>query len=57
MYWICGNLHCARITMLYLMCAASLSLINVASDRNSGYCSTDNYDNCALFLSKTLRRK
>jgi hypothetical protein len=39
------------------ICAASLSSITVDRDRNSGYCATDNYDNCALFLSKTLRRK
>ncbi|MGO9952453.1 MAG: hypothetical protein ACLPN1_09620 [Dissulfurispiraceae bacterium] len=39
------------------ICNASLSSITVDMDRNSGYCSTDNYDNCALFLAKTLRKK
>jgi hypothetical protein len=39
------------------ICAASISSITIDSARNSGYCSTDNYDNCALFLAKTLRTK
>jgi hypothetical protein len=39
------------------ICKASLSLISIDNNRRSGYCSTDNYDNCALFLSKTLRMK
>ena len=39
------------------ICSASLSSITIDRTRRSGYCSCDNYDNCALFLSKTLRRK
>ncbi len=39
------------------ICAASLSSIFIDKDRHSCYCATDNYDNCALFLAKSLRRK
>ncbi len=39
------------------ICSASLSSISVDKTRRACYCSTDNYDNCALFLAKTLRRK
>lgn len=39
------------------ICIASLSSLTVDRERNNGYCSTDNFDNCALFLSKTLRKK
>ena len=39
------------------ICKASISSITIDSDRNSGYCAADNYDNCALFLAKTLRTK
>jgi len=39
------------------ICAASLSSIAADRVRRASYCSTDNYDNCALFLAKTLRRK
>ena len=39
------------------ICTASISSIRVDRDRNIGYCSCDNYDNCALFLAKTLRLK
>ena len=39
------------------ICKASISSINVDGVRNSSYCSTDNYDNCAFFLAKTLRKK
>jgi hypothetical protein len=39
------------------ICEASLSSITVDRVRCAGYCSTDNFDNCALFLSKTLRKK
>jgi len=39
------------------VCRASLSSIRIDSNRRNGYCSSDNYDNCALFLAKTLRRK
>ena len=38
-------------------CSASLSSITIDRTRRTGYCSSDNYDNCALFLAKTLRRK
>jgi len=39
------------------ICSASLSSITIDRTRCTGYCSSDNYDNCALFLAKTLRRK
>ena len=39
------------------ICAASLSSITTDGIRRASYCSTDNYDNCALFIAKSLRRK
>jgi len=39
------------------VCRASLSSIRIDGNRCAGYCSCDNFDNCALFLAKTLRRR
>lgn len=39
------------------ICVASISSISIDPSRKHGYCSTDNYENCALFLAKTLRNK
>lgn len=39
------------------ICTASLWSITTDMKKRAGYCGTDNYDSCALFLAKTLRRK
>ena len=39
------------------ICTASFSSITVDRKRSSCYCSIDNFDNCALFLAKTLRKQ
>jgi hypothetical protein len=38
-------------------CTASLSSMTIGSGSRQIYCSTDNYDNCPLFLAKILRRR
>jgi hypothetical protein len=39
------------------LCRASISLLKIDYFRSSCYCTSDNFSNCALFLSKTLRSK
>jgi hypothetical protein len=39
------------------ICSASLTSLALDKARLSGYCSTENFDNCVLFLSKALRKK
>jgi hypothetical protein len=39
------------------ICAASLTAMRVAPSQISCYCSTDNFSDCAIFLSKALRSK
>ena len=39
------------------ICAASLSSMPISSGSRQQYCSTDNYDNCPVFLAKILRRR
>jgi len=38
------------------ICAASFSAMAIDNQKRARYCSTDNYDNCPLFLAKILRR-
>jgi hypothetical protein len=38
------------------VCTASLSSMAIDNQKRASYCSTDNYDNCPLFLAKILRR-
>lgn len=38
------------------VCAASFSQLRIDTLRNKYYCSSENYDDCPLFLSKLLRR-
>ncbi|MDQ7787944.1 MAG: hypothetical protein RDU01_10065 [Thermodesulfovibrionales bacterium] len=37
------------------VCMASLSSMIIDGNRRAACCSTDNYDNCPIFLSKVLR--
>jgi hypothetical protein len=39
------------------ICAASLSSMTINSGSRQIYCSTENYDNCPVFLAKMLRRR
>ncbi len=39
------------------ICNASLFSLAIDNKRLSCYCSTENFENCVLFLSKTLRQK
>ena len=38
------------------VCAASFSSMAIDNQKRARYCSTDNYDNCPLFLAKILRK-
>lgn len=38
-------------------CAASLSSMTISLGSRLIYCSTENYDNCPVFLAKSLRRR
>ena len=38
------------------VCTASFSSMAIDNTKRASYCSTDNYDNCPLFLAKILRR-
>ena len=39
------------------ICLASLSAMVIGPGYRQGYCSNDNYDNCPIFLAKSLRRR
>jgi len=39
------------------ICAASLSSMTISAGSRQIYCSNDNYDNCPIFLAKSLRRR
>ncbi len=39
------------------ICAASLSEMAIRPDIREGYCESENYDNCPIFLSKIMRKK
>jgi len=39
------------------ICAASLSRMAIDSNRRAGHCSTEDYDNCPIFLARTLRKR
>jgi len=38
-------------------CLASLSAMVIGPNSRQEYCSNDNYDNCPIFLAKSLRRR
>ena len=39
------------------VCMASLSELKLGQSLRLNYCSSGNYDNCAIFLAKSLRRR
>jgi hypothetical protein len=39
------------------ICTASLTAMRVTPSQRLCYCSTENFSDCAIFLSKTLRSK
>lgn len=39
------------------VCVASLSSLKLGLLMRENYCGSDNYDNCAIFLAKSLRRR
>jgi hypothetical protein len=39
------------------ICLASLSAMVIGPSYRQEYCSNDNYDNCPIFLAKSLRRR
>lgn len=39
------------------ICSASLSAMVIGPRNRQDYCSTDNYDNCPIFLAKILRKR
>jgi len=39
------------------ICSASLSAMSTEQRIRQLYCGNENYDNCPLFLSKTLRKR
>lgn len=39
------------------ICLASLSAMVIGPGNRREYCSNDNYDNCPIFLAKSLRRR
>ncbi len=38
------------------ICLASLSAMVIGPSKRREYCSNDNFDNCPIFLARTLRR-
>jgi hypothetical protein len=39
------------------VCKASISALSLGKLVRSSYCESENYDNCAIFLAKSLRRR
>ncbi len=39
------------------ICAASLSRMVIDTNRRAGHCDNENYDNCPIFLARTLRSR
>jgi len=39
------------------ICLASLSAMVISPGNKRDYCSNENYDNCPIFLAKSLRRR
>ena len=39
------------------ICLASLSSMVIGPSNRQEYCSNDNYDNCPIFLARSLRRR
>jgi redox-regulated HSP33 family molecular chaperone len=48
--------YCSIETDIYV-CRASLTSQSLGNLLRSYYCNSENYDNCAIFLAKILRRR
>jgi hypothetical protein len=50
-----GSLMCPYCDIRAGVCAASLTSIKLEKSARSDRCNSESYDNCALFLAKSLR--
>jgi hypothetical protein len=48
---------CPYHSVVSSICSASLSMMMIGLSTRKGYCETENYDDCPLFLSKMLRKR
>ncbi len=55
-YKVSGN-SCPYCNIEANICVASLTSLKLGVLMRLNYCSSDNYDNCAIFLAKSLRRR
>ena len=49
--------HCPYFSTRIGVCLASLFLMAIEKSRREFVCSSDDWDDCPMFLSKTLRNK
>jgi len=52
-----GSLTCPYCDTNTDVCAASLTSMKVEKSVRVNRCNSENYDNCALFLAKSLRAR
>ena len=50
-----GSLICPYCDTNTDVCAASLTSLKIEKSLRANRCSSESYDNCALFLAKSLR--
>ena len=55
-WMITDEYNCPYHSALTGVCSASLTMMVAGAVTRTRYCMNENYDNCALFLSKMLRR-
>ncbi len=48
---------CPYLTLPSNTCRAALSSMTIDRQKRGRFCSTENYDNCLLFLSRLIRKK
>ncbi|MBF0505422.1 MAG: hypothetical protein HQL09_01180 [Nitrospirae bacterium] len=57
-YTVVGDEHnCPYCNNEAGICAASLSRLVIDANRRTGHCDSENYDNCPIFLARTLRKR
>lgn len=49
--------RCPHHNLATDVCTAALSVLRTDGPLQAGYCLTENYDNCPMFLAKALRRR
>jgi hypothetical protein len=55
--WLRTEQYCCPYhSALTGVCSASLTMMVVGAVSRRNYCENENYDNCAIFLSKMLRK-